>query len=270
MSARQSETVPTAFGRVEVHRWGEAGRPLVLLHAAATGPRAFGALADVLAAAGWTCFAPALHGYGDSRVEGAATPIDGHVAIARWAVETSGARSLFGHSMGGLSALLAAETLDLDRLVLFEPILFDALDREADAAMIAEEGAMAAAMKRHLADGHAEAAIRAFVEVWNDTSWSELPEGMRARLTAQAPAVVAETQVTAGIGIGAGIWSAAPPTVLLHGDRSPEIARRMIAGAARRLPDAHVVALPGIGHMGPLMAAEPVAAALLAALGPVS
>ncbi|MCR9070839.1 MAG: alpha/beta hydrolase [Alphaproteobacteria bacterium] len=267
MGTRQSETVNASFGTVEVHRWGEGGRPVVILHAAATGPRAYGPLADLLADTGWSCVVPALHGYGASLVDAAADTVDGHVAIARWAVETSGAEAVFGHSMGGLVALLGAETLNLDRLVLFEPILFDALDPVADAALIAAESEMAAAMVRTLAEGRPEDAVRAFVEVWNDTSWSDLPEPARARLTDLATGVVADTQATGTATIGKGVWSAAPPTTLIHGDRSPEIVRHMVAGARRRMPGARVERLPGLGHMAPLLSAPAVAAALVSALG---
>lgn len=258
----------TGFGQVEVHRWGPGGKPMVLLHAAATGPKAYAPLADRLAEAGWQCLAPALHGYGNSRVPGAASAVEAHVAIASWLAEVSGARTLVGHSMGGLAALLAAPSVELDRLVLFEPILFDALDPEADADLIAAEGEMAAAMQRHLAEGRDEDAIRVFVEVWNDTAWSDLPVPARARLTAQAAGVVADTQATGGVRIAPEIWQAPPPTTLIHGDRSPEIARRMVTGAVRHLPRAEVVGLTGIGHMGPLVQPDTVASVLLSALGP--
>lgn len=267
MVARQSEVVQTGFGQVEVHRWGPGGRPLVLLHAAATGPGAYGPLAERLAEAGWQCLAPALHGYGNSRVQGAASVVEAHVAIACWLAEVSGARVLVGHSMGGLAALLAAPSVELDRLVLFEPILFDALDAQADADLIADEAAMAAAMKHHLADGRAEDAVRIFVEVWNDTAWADLPAAVRARLTVQAAGVVADTQATGGVTVAPEIWKAAPPTTLIHGDRSPEIARRMVAGAMRHLPRADLVGLTGIGHMGPLMQPDSVAQVLVQALG---
>ena len=266
MTARQSETVQTGFGQVEVHRWGPGGRPLVLLHAAATGPRAYGGLAERLAEAGWQCLAPALHGYGNSLVPGAASAVEGHAAIATWLAEVSGARSIVGHSMGGLAGLLAAPSAELDRLVLFEPILFDALDRQADADLIAAEAEMAAAMQRHLADGRAADAVRVFVEAWNDTAWTALPEPARARLTAQAGVVVAETETTGSVGIAPEVWQAAPPVALIHGDRSPEIARRMVAGAARHLPRSTVTALTGIGHMAPILTPEPVAEAILAVL----
>ena len=266
MTARQSEIVQTGFGQVEVHRWGPGGRPVVLLHAAATGPKAYARLAEHLAGAGWQCLAPALHGTGNSRVPGASTAIEAHAAIATWLAEVSGARSLVGHSMGGLAALLAAPSIDLDRLVLFEPILFDALDPQADADLLAAEAEMAAAMQGFLADGRDADAIRVFVEVWNDTPWADLPEPARVRLTAQAAGVVADTQATGSVTIADEVWKAAPPTTLIHGDRSPEIARRMVAGAVRHLAGAEVAFLSGIGHMAPIMEPEPVAEAIVAAL----
>jgi pimeloyl-ACP methyl ester carboxylesterase len=258
------ETTP--FGRVETHAWGSGDKTIVLLHAAAAGPRGFSALASRLAAEGWHCVAPALHGYGESRVEHADSVVAAHVAIARWAVETSGARAVFGHSMGGLSAILATPGLGLETLVLFEPILFAALDARADSALIAGETAMADAMASHLAAGRAEAAVRVFVETWNDASWPGLPENLRRRLAAQAERIVEETRAVGAAPIDPAVWSSLPPTTLLHGDRSPEIARRMISQAAARAPASRTVPLPGAGHMAPLMTADPVAEAVIAAL----
>lgn len=266
MPANSVITETTPFGRVETHHWGEGSRTLVLLHASATGPWAFAPLAEMLVDGGWRCIAPALHGYGESRVDGATDLLAAHVDITRWSIRSAGARCVFGHSMGGLAALLAAPGQALDRLILFEPILFAALDPVPDANLIAREQAMGRTMADHLAAGRLEDAVRTFVERWNDAAWADLPPTLHRRLTARAAAIVAETQSVGEAAIGPEVWHAAPPTILLHGDRSPEIARRMAIGAVARMPEACVVPLAGVGHMGPLMTPEPLAVAILDAL----
>ena len=75
-------------------------------------------------------------------------------------------------------------------------------------ALVAVERAMYAAMQRHLAEGDREAAVRAFIEPWNDATWTDLPAGFRARLAEQAPAIVAETLATGAAEIADSIHAA--------------------------------------------------------------
>jgi len=121
----------TGFGAVETLEWGDGDQLMVLLHAAASGPWGLTDLAERLLRPGRRVVAPALAGYGGTRVEGAPDPVSAHATVARWTLAAFPARRqvLFGHSLGGLTAVLtAAGRDDLAALVLFEPIVLAALN----------------------------------------------------------------------------------------------------------------------------------------------
>lgn len=265
---------PTAFGTVEALEWGDpaAGDLLVLLHAAAAGPQALAGLAERLATPCRRVLAPALAGYGGTRVEGAGDPVQAHATVARWALAAGGAgrRRLFGHSMGGLAAVLAAAgRRDLEAVVLFEPIVMATLDPAdaGDAALLRAESGLIARIADGVARGAPEAGIAAFVETWNEVRWADLPLRLRERLVADAGRLAAETEAVAGCAPDPAPWSrVAAPVTILHGDRSPPLAARMACRLAGLLPAGRRVPLPGLGHMAPVLAPAAVAAAVEAAL----
>ncbi len=79
----------------------------------------------------------AVHRWGGNGVEEAGPAIERGAKVARWVLGAFGAerRALFGQSMGGLTAVLAAQTANpsVDRLMLYEPMEMRALDPDADA-----------------------------------------------------------------------------------------------------------------------------------------
>lgn len=262
----------TAFGTVEALEWGDGGRLVVLLHANAAGPWGLGPLAERLLRPGRRILAPALHGYGATRVTGAGDPVDAHLAVARWALDSGGDRGtvLFGHSLGGLTALLAAAGRDdLAALVLFEPIVHAALDPAdpEDRALGAAEQATIARIRECVDRGEAEAGLSAFIEAWNETPWADMPAKLRNRLLADAGRLASETGAVARRTIPDGFWATvATPAHVLYGDRSLPLAARLAGRLAARLPQASVRCLPGLGHMAPALAAPVIAAEIEAAV----
>ncbi|EDP65311.1 Glutamate decarboxylase and related PLP-dependent protein [alpha proteobacterium BAL199] len=258
----------TDFGTVEALEWGDGDELLVLLHAAATGPRALADLAERLATPGRRVLVPALAGYGGTRVEGIDDPVQAHATVARWALDAGSAarRLLFGHSMGGLAAVLAADgRRDLGALVLYEPIVMAVLVPEdsVDAALIRAEAELIARISRGVSIGEPEAGIAAFVETWNEMRWVELPPRLRDRLVADAVRLAEETEAVAGCMPDPALWSrVTAPTMVLHGDRSPPLAARMATRLAGLLPAGRRTELAGLGHMAPALNSEAVAAAI--------
>lgn len=265
----------TAMGTVEVLEWGgETGggtdrdrEVMVLLHAAASGPRALTTLAESLVRPGRLILAPGLAGYGGTGLpEG--DRVTAHVAVARWTLDNWPARRriLFGHSMGGLTALLAAAgRRDVDALVLFEPIVIAALsvDDDEDRRLRERDEALIRGFVGCVADGDPEAGVSAFVEAWNEVRWQDLSPKLRDRLVADAARLSAETVAVTGRKIGPDFWaSMTAPTTILHGDRSPPLAARMARRLADRLPHARTETLRGLGHMGPATSPVPVAEAI--------
>lgn len=262
----------TGFGAVEALEWGDGDELLVLLHAAASGPWGLADLAERLLRPGRRVVAPALAGYGGTRVEGAADPVAAHVTVARWTLAAFPARRrvLFGHSLGGLTALLAAAGRDdLAALVLFEPIVLAALDPEdpGDRALADGEAGLIAGIRAAVAAGAPEPGVAAFVEAWNEVRWPDLPAKLRARLLADAGRLADETEAVTGRRIPDAAWATvAVPATVLYGDRSPALAARMAQRLAARLPVAEARCLPAVGHMGPSLAAGAMAAAIAPAM----
>lgn len=262
----------TAFGTVEALEWGDGDQLVVLLHANAAGPWGLGPLAERLRRPGRRILAPALHGYGATRVTGAGDPVDAHLAVARWALDFGGDRGtvLFGHSLGGLTALLAAAgRSDLAALVLFEPIVHAALDAgdPEDRALGAAERATIARIRESVDRGEAEAGLAAFIEAWNETPWAAMPEKLRNRLLGDAERLAAETGAVARRTIPDGFWATVTsPARILYGDRSLPLAARLAVRLAARLPDASARCLPGLGHMAPSVAAPAIATEFEAAV----
>jgi pimeloyl-ACP methyl ester carboxylesterase len=257
----------TDFGTVETLEWGDGEDLVVLLHALASGPWGFGPLAERLLRPGRRIVAPALHGYGGTRVAGADHPVRAHLAVARWALGSGGRPVLlFGHSMGGLTALLAAAGRDdLAALVLFEPIVHASLDRDdpEDRALGALERGMIRRIREGVDRGDPEPALAAFIEAWNEARWGALPPKLRERLLADAERLAVETATVADYTLPAGFWpTVATPTTVLYGDRSMALAARFAQRLAQRLPTARARCLPGFGHMAPALAADAVATAV--------
>jgi pimeloyl-ACP methyl ester carboxylesterase len=170
---------------------------------------------------------------------------------------------LFGHSMGGLIALLAAlDGLAADALVLYEPIVLGCLDPNSpeDIAARAWDGACIQTLHERVAAGDPEAGVAAFVEAYNEVAWSQLPAALRAGLVVKASNLVAETTATQELHLDMARLAALPmPVLILQGSRSPQVTHRMTAGLARAMPRAVSRIVEGAGHMGPVMSHAAVA-----------
>ncbi len=257
--------ITTPEGEIEVLEWGEGEEVWLLLHAAAAGPNSLSGLARALAAPGRRFVAPALAGYGATRVGDRDDRMAMHVGIARAVFDRYPARRrvVFGHSIGGLVAVLAA--LPADALVVHEPIVVGLL-RDEDAGDVAArdwDRAIVADLARAIAAGDAEPGLRGFVEAWNELAWDRLPASVRQRLLAAAPSLLADIQAGSFRTLDPGL--VAPPPLILQGSRSPTITARMTARLHAGVPGSRRVVLEGCGHMAPVQAPEAVAAAIRAA-----
>ena len=253
---------------------------LLLLHAAATGPASLGGLAGALERPGRRIAAPDLCGGRRDNDHGAPGDdiIEHSVGVARAALnkardESRGARRfVFGHSMGGLVALLMALEADrdgdaIDALILYEPILHDLLDPAiaSDAEALVWDRAIVSEVAADVSRGNPEAGVSRFVAAWNETAWTALPSEVRRQLVAGAGTLVRQTgsmltrklppQRLAGL---------RTPTLLLGGDRSPAFTGLVLQRAVGSIPKSRCVILEGAGHMAPLNAADRVAGAIRA------
>lgn len=145
----------TSDGQIETIEWGNGNELVVLLHASASGPQTLSAFAKELSKRDRKVVAPALSGYGKTGLTDSMSPITANLILTRHVLCAHGskARILFGHSMGGLIALLStlhAEDMDapVDALILYEPILPSLLVRRStdDAAALSWDRAVIAAL----------------------------------------------------------------------------------------------------------------------------
>ncbi len=244
----------TEAGAVEILEWGEGDELLVLLHAAAAGPHSLAALATELLRPGRRIVAPALDGNG----------LHTHVAAARvcLAQHKVQRRLLFGHSMGGLVALLAAMAQPgFDAIVLYEPIVIGCL-QDSDAALRDWDRGILAECERAIAAGAPEPGIAAFVSAWNEVAWADLPLNVRARLIEAAPRLVRDMREVSYCPLSPDqLCRVDAPVLLLQGSASPAITHAMTTRLATLLPHARRVVLEGVGHMGPLQAPAAIAGA---------
>jgi pimeloyl-ACP methyl ester carboxylesterase len=266
----------TDFGVVETADFpgGDGASLVVLLHATATGPGSLARLGKMLAAAGHHVVIPALHRYGETWVNGEENPVERSGRVARWALNAFPAerRALFGQSMGGLAAVLAAlsATPPIDHLILYEPMVMRALnprdpgdtrEREWDRALVR------AVCDAVATDGY-EASTAAFIEAWNETAWADMPAGVREAILRDGEGLAAELRAVNDTAAAPGsLERFTLPTLLLGGDGSPPLAGRILDRLQRRLPNTERVTFEGLGHMGPVMAPSVVAEKLLVFLG---
>ena len=115
-------------GAAEIDRPGTNGAAVLLIHGAGDTPQTLRHLSDALNARGYAVVAPLLPGHGRSLSDLAASSADDWYADVRDRYarlrETHGWTGVVGLSMGGaLAARLAADTPEVDALVLAAPYL---------------------------------------------------------------------------------------------------------------------------------------------------
>lgn len=267
MTAIAPRILRTGLGEVPVFEMGSGPHHVVLLHASSTGPMAFKGLAEHLAREERTIVMPAFAGYHDNALD-CSDPFETNCQIAVSVVNSrEGDRcTLFGHSMGGLIATNAvARGANVDAFAVYEPIVVGALqhDNREDMDLLSWDQNIIATLHAEVAAGRDEAGVAAFVEGWNEVAWSTLPESTRERLVASAPLLVAETRTTTAAPTPTQRLSALDiPKMVLHGENSPPLARRLASRLAERVEGSKLTALDGVGHMAPALSPQTVALAL--------
>jgi pimeloyl-ACP methyl ester carboxylesterase len=256
---------------IEVAEWGDGDALFVLLHASATGPRSLTRLANRLSRADRSIIAPAFAGYAQTQLTDAATcdRLNTNRSIVRKVLKrrSTGQCILFGHSMGGLIALLTALDEErrgnaFDALVLYEPLLIDLLDLQdvAHAKAHAWDRAIIDNLNRQVRDGHQESGVRHFIESWNETNWEALPNTARQQLVANADNLALETVAVSKQKIDRSrLDTFVMPTLLVRGSCSPTLIALTTEIAASVIPNARQSIIPDCGHMGPLLKPAPIA-----------
>ena len=213
------------WGTVEAIAEGAGDGLAVLLHAAGSSPRALGALAKTMRETAGRSIAPVLPmTIEPASAGGTSHPLSRQIAVAKAALAhgATGRRVLFGHSFGGLVALLALlDGARPDVVVLYEPIVLAALDPAdpEDEHARAWDRALIDHLAERQAAGDPEPGVARFIEAYNEVAWTRLPDTARAAILADAA------------GTRCPDAGRAPSPAR---SRSPEPAHRARAGAQRR------------------------------------
>ena len=252
----------TAQGRIETHEWGDGCDLVLMLHASATGPQTLSGLAKHLLRPNLRIVAPAFAGYGRTQFNTPSSPIAANLHIARHILNnhSGSSRIVFGHSMGGLIALLTAldagdADVPPDALVLYEPILPGLLDRTTTegAAALAWDRNVISSLRTAVDNGDRAAGVRKFVEAWNEVKWACLPDAVRSHLITNAENLMRETTQTSEFELDhAALKALQLPTLLLQGEASPMMTHLISQRASDLLPNAHLVVVPRANHLAPV------------------
>lgn len=278
MKRSKRRLVADPDGDVEIHECGDGPDLMVLVHASMSGPRTLDDLAARLAAAGWRVAMPSLPGYGATASTRAEVPIRSIEAYRRRVMsvvraacaangETGRRLVLFGHSMGGLAALHAASAGPLlDAMAVYEPVAFSVLLRDdpADEAANAWDRSLATEAVTEISRGRTEPGVRRFIEAWGDGAWQRMPAPVRSQLVAMAPTLQNDIAFVRGdADLPNDFARIEVPTLLINGDRSPEVTRRICHRLAGTIQQAERATIAGAGHMAPAITAQSVSQLLL-------
>ena len=203
--------------------------------------------------------APDLHGHGESPLPADIT-VDG--AVDRMvddllAVPGDGPFHLVGHSFGGLLALALALRVPgrVRTLTVVEPACFDALRVGGPRALHEQSLEEVEHLSALMARGAHEQAMQIVVARWGMGRWELFTPQQRAQFVALAPALL-------GVGLVAALrWRCEPaelarlagvPTLLVHGEHSPDVALHVSETLCALIPGARRICIEGAGHMLPL------------------
>jgi pimeloyl-ACP methyl ester carboxylesterase len=175
---------------------------------------------------------------------------------------------LVGHSYGGGVALRAAVERPnrIASLTLYEPSAFHLLKAMGarGAVALAEIQAVATQIAEGVITGDYRGGVSSFVDYWGGRgAWAALRPSVQAALTRWTP--------KAPLDFRALIDEPTPPSayadlrlpaLILRGEHAPAPTRLIADTLPTLMPAAHLVVIPGAGHMGPMTHASDVNAAI--------
>ncbi|MEO7057901.1 MAG: alpha/beta hydrolase [Caldimonas sp.] len=184
--------------------------------------------------------------------------LDDEVALLATVIERAGDRfHLVGHSYGGAVAVKLASACPgrVRSLCLYEPTLFHLVAAGAPSASPAA-GIWHAASDAAQAVGRGDSddAAERFIDFWMGAgAWTATPAAKKPAIAASMRNVAAWRDALFGEDAAAESFARLDmPTVLLHGDRSPQSALAVVEALTRLVPGIVVSSLAGLGHMGPV------------------
>lgn len=257
-------TLRTDTGEIEIVVEGDGEQPIIVVHASGTGPHAYARLSTLLTRGPCRTIAPALVGYGATRVSPVGDRVAQNVEVARATLADTrpgGNAILFGHSMGGLIALLTASRAarrnsdGIQAVILFDPILVTLLrtDVDQERTALAWDREIISKLNAAVTARQPEDGVRAFIEAWSGQRWQDMPDTVRKQFVSLAETLLAEATATSYVPLrDEQLQMINLPVMILVGEQSPSIVHLMAARAAALIPDAQVEVIVGADHMAPV------------------
>ncbi|MEO6022038.1 MAG: alpha/beta hydrolase [Burkholderiales bacterium] len=234
------------------------GPNVVCLHSSAASSAQWLPLMDQLCDK-YRVLAVDLYGEGKSPpwTSGRDCTIDDELELLNPLLDERAPFTLVGHSYGGAVGvrIALAKRQSVQALVLYEPALWGLLATvDPDGAGTKEIEAVRQSLIEQLGLGNDEAATQGFIDYWVGAgTWASLPEHRRPSLIQGAKANAKKWRESLGYPFSEEeIQELRLPVLLLAGSSSTLAAVSVVTRLQALLPQAEVVALPGLGHLGPL------------------
>ena len=242
-------------GRKLAYREEGSGPPLVLVHGSPGEGRSWGRVVPHLKER-FRTICPDLPGYGHSdRLEVDAPP--GRMAamgsaVAHLIESLEGPVRLAGHSFGGnisLQAALQARPDAVERIVLFEPVYFRALQLTGDAAALDPAAAYFEDYARRATAGEPQV-VGLMIDYWfGEGAFARLPAALRGYLGAFAAINAIDVRSTfVGTSTAADLAALSQPVLIVDGETSQDIVRSIARALVTLLPNARMEGLAGANH----------------------
>ena len=241
-------------GKKIAYREEGDGPPLVLVHGSPGDSRSWGRVVPHLKDR-FRVLAVDLPGYGGSdRVPdepvGRAAAMG--AAVTRLVEHCGQPVRLAGHSYGGVVAVqsaLQARPGAIDRLVLFEPVFFRALQLTDDRTALGPAAAHFEDYAHRAAAGE-PGVVRLMIDYWfGEGAFARMPEPVRGYLEANAPRNALDVRSSFNDTASAEQLRAFDrPVMVAYGDRSPAIVQSIGRGLLKLVPNVRVESLAGANH----------------------
>lgn len=247
-------TLDLPDGKKLAYREEGNGPALLLVHGSPGDSRSWGRVVPHLRD-GFRVLAVDLPGYGgsdnvpDAPVGRAALM---GAAVARLAESVGEPVRLVGHSYGGVVAVQAAiraAPATIEKMVLFEPVFFRALQITDDREALDPAAAHFEAYASRASAGES-GVVRLMIDYWfGEGAFARMPDPVRGYLDANAPRNALDVRSSfKDTATAEQLAAFAPPVHVICGDRSPEIVRAIGRGLLKLLPNARLDALAGANH----------------------
>jgi pimeloyl-ACP methyl ester carboxylesterase len=234
------------------------GPTVLLLHSSAAGNRQWRKLMDERAAKN-RLIAVNLFGYGATspwpgdRPATIDDPANLVMALAHFVPEPF---TLVGHSLGGAAAAAAALRLGerVNKLILFEPILFYLLQRHGETKAFAEIDAVRRKFNELAAKHDWDAAGRHFVDYrGGHGAWDGMDDERRGRILRILPPIAHEWSMIAAGGPAVEDWAKMKaPVHFIHASDTRLPARALAALMQREVPSWKFHEIAAGGHTAPI------------------